>query len=461
MGEEGRAARVVMSSLLPPGGPPARSPVPDFSEREADPFHVSSVEAKPATRTELATTRPHALESWATLRSAIGDRRPVLFIDYDGTLAAIVRDPDKAFMTQSMRAALRRAAKVFTTAIITGRSKDKVYQFVGLDDVFYAGSHGLDIQGPSATAVSCQVADKFRPILKRTQQELEVAIARIDGAKVEDNTFALSVHYRNVSPDQTDEVFEIVEAQLASLASTCESTLELRHGKKVLELRPQVDWNKGSAVLWILEALGLRQQNDRIFPIYLGDDITDEDAFLALKQQFSPESSAGILVRDEHDTERPAETHASFVLRSPAEVEVFLEMLVNDTQYGSKSGPEPQSPVPTQPNVTVPPTANMTMNVNVLSPSPPVSPSPAARPLSLVTATSPTGPAPSVGGEGSGFESAALAPMLNTVETAASADPGGAAVSPPANFSLSQPPPSLHSTHGPQSSVERPGLLEC
>ena len=144
-----------MSSFVPTGQAPAL--VPNVSEREAD--HVAhafkSVEAKALTpevsptgrpsllivsspaysaccstpgpmASQLASTRPHALESWTALRSAIGDRRPVLFIDYDGTLAAIVRDPDKAFMTESMRAALGRAAKVFTTAIITGRSKDKV-----------------------------------------------------------------------------------------------------------------------------------------------------------------------------------------------------------------------------------------------------------------------------------------------------------------------------------------------
>ena len=302
-----------------------------------------------------------------------------------------------------------------------------------------------------------------------------------------------------VSPDQTDEIFEIVEAQLASLASTCESMLELRHGKKVLELRPQVDWNKGSAVLWILEALGLGQHRDRIFPIYLGDDITDEDAFLALKQHYTSDSSASILVREEDETERPAETHASFVLRSPMEVEVFLDMLVNDSQSGSPHGsphgspvaPDPQShthsqsqtqtsfshptstntstsnvnvtvtgtgnlqsttPIPVASDATIVPTTSTgmsmgrNMNVNVMSPSPPLSPSSAASPLSVVmapmapVAPSPTGPAPSVGGEGSGFEPAAPAPALTTVETAASVDPGGAAVCPPGSFSLPQSP---------------------
>src|SRR6266542_634681 len=87
-------------------------------------------------------------------------------------------------------------------------------------------------------------------------------------------------------------------------------------GKKVYELLPNIDWDKGKAVLWLLEKLGLEHPNTR--PIYIGDDRTDEDAFRALEQR-----GVGILVSEE-----PRVTAASYSLRDPSEVERFLSELI-------------------------------------------------------------------------------------------------------------------------------------
>jgi len=84
-------------------------------------------------------------------------------------------------------------------------------------------------------------------------------------------------------------------------------------GKKVYELLPDIDWNKGKAVLWLLETLGLEGWN--VLPIYIGDDRTDEDAFRALEKP-----GVGILVSD-----RAQETSANYTLRNPEEVERFLQ----------------------------------------------------------------------------------------------------------------------------------------
>ncbi len=72
-----------------------------------------------------------------------------VFLDYDGTLTPIVRDPDAAFMSQDMRDAVRRVSELFPSAIISGRGREKVEQFVQLGGLFYAGSHGMDIVGPA------------------------------------------------------------------------------------------------------------------------------------------------------------------------------------------------------------------------------------------------------------------------------------------------------------------------
>ena len=92
---------------------------------------------------------------------------------------------------------------------------------------------------------------------------------------------------------------------------------ELRRidGKKVYELLPDIEWDKGKAVLWLLEALGLDRENSR--SIYIGDDVTDEDAFRALERR-----GIGILVCEESQP-----TAARYSLGEPAEVERFLRLL--------------------------------------------------------------------------------------------------------------------------------------
>ncbi|XP_057801810.1 probable trehalose-phosphate phosphatase G [Salvia miltiorrhiza] len=91
---------------------------------------------------------PSALASFEQIAKSANGRRIALFLDYDGTLSPIVDNPDRAFMSNAMRVAVRNVAKYFPTAIISGRSRDKVYEFVGLTELYYAGSHGMDIMGP-------------------------------------------------------------------------------------------------------------------------------------------------------------------------------------------------------------------------------------------------------------------------------------------------------------------------
>jgi trehalose 6-phosphate phosphatase len=143
------------------------------------------------------------------------------------------------------------------------------------------------------------------------ETELREALDEIPGAQLERKHFSVAAHYRNVSENDTFKVALAVDAVAARHP-------ELRRidGKKVHELLPDIDWNKGKAVLWLLETLELERGN--VLPIFVGDDRTDEDAFRALEKR-----GVGILV-----SEQPQITAASYWLNNPEEVERFLRELI-------------------------------------------------------------------------------------------------------------------------------------
>ncbi|KAF5731071.1 Haloacid dehalogenase-like hydrolase superfamily protein isoform 2 [Tripterygium wilfordii] len=285
---------------------------------------LASPDADYAYRTWLLNY-PSALISFEKIANNAKGKRIALFLDYDGTLSPIVDNPDCAFMSNAMRHAVKRVAKYFPTAIISGRSRDKVYEFVGLTELYYAGSHGMDIMGPvqqytpdgHQTSVWAtdqqgkevnlfQPASAFLPMIDEVFRSLVECTKDIKGAKVENNKFCISVHYRNVDENIWTTVAHCVQDVIKDFPR-----LRLTHGRKVLEVRPVIDWDKGKAVTFLLESLGLSNCDD-VLPIYVGDDRTDEDAFKVLKEG---NRGYGILV-----SSAPKETNACYSLRDPPEV---------------------------------------------------------------------------------------------------------------------------------------------
>jgi trehalose 6-phosphate phosphatase len=232
-----------------------------------------------------------------------------VFLDYDGTLTPIVSRPEEAVLVDSTQAILRKLAVKMPVAILSGRELKDVRKRVEIDGIVYAGSHGFDIAGPRG--LQRQEATEFLPALDFAEKELREKLAGIAGALIERKRFSIAAHYRNVNESD----FPKLERGVSEIASRHR---ELRRidGKKVYELLPNIDWDKGKAVIWLLEKLSLERPNAR--PIYIGDDRTDEDAFRALEQR-----GIGILVSEE-----PRRTAASYSLRDPSEVECFLRELI-------------------------------------------------------------------------------------------------------------------------------------
>jgi len=233
-------------------------------------------------------------------------REPVFFLDYDGTLSPIVSHPDDAILTKSMKESLRKLSKQFIVAIITGRDLDDIRPRAGLENLWYAGSHGFDIAGPSGDVEHRQGED-FLPVLDEVEERLRERLSAVSGCLVERKRFSIATHYRQVAVDQVDNVKQTVEELAAR-----HPELRMTSGKKVFELQPDIDCNKGTALRWLMDTLEL--DLSQYFPIYIGDDVTDEDAFLQLQ-----DNGVGILVAT-----HPQTTAAQYRLDGPAEVQIFL-----------------------------------------------------------------------------------------------------------------------------------------
>ena len=148
----------------------------------------------------------------------------------------------------------------------------------------WRGNHGLQITGPD-TEYSHPEAVQLQSLLRTLAQDLQQELETIPGAWVEDKGLTLTVHTREVP---TAYVALVQRRVLRLLRSALEArTLVLRTGKAVLEVRPAIKWDKGSALRWIVDHMCLKRSASHMFPIYIGDDETDEDAFQALGLQDS------------------------------------------------------------------------------------------------------------------------------------------------------------------------------
>ncbi|KAH1113666.1 hypothetical protein J1N35_007044 [Gossypium stocksii] len=319
------------------------------SMRASSPTHMKSAPSIADDQDSWNLNHPSALDMFEQIIDASKGKQIVMFLDYDGTLSPIVADPDRAFMSKKMRKTVRKLAKCFPTAIVSGRCRDKVYNFVKLAELYYAGSHGMDIKGPEkgsksnkdTESVLFQPASEFLPMIDEVYKQLVETTKSTPGAKVENNKFCLSVHFRCVDEKVIKGKQQITNHQTllppsdsllcfkiqkwSELAQQVKSVLKdypklrLTQGRKVLEIRPTIKWDKGKALEFLLESLGFANCTD-VFPVYIGDDRTDEDAFKILRDRGQ---GFGILV-----SKFPKDTNASYSLQEPDEVMDFLRRLV-------------------------------------------------------------------------------------------------------------------------------------
>ncbi len=260
---------------------------------------------------------PSVFSEQSKFHNILNNNTPVVFLDYDGTLTPIVSQPEDAVLSDEMSETLDELADLCTVAIITGRDMDNVKELVKLDNLIYAGSHGFRISGPDGLYQENQQAMKLLAKLDSIEKVLQERIGKkISGARIERKRYAIAVHYRNTDEKDIPAIRDHIDEVLKK-----HTDFKTGGGKKIIEVKPGIDWHKGRAVEWILDTLGYAGK-ENIIPIYIGDDLTDEDAFDTLADK-----GIGILVGFHEET-----TSARYSLKNVLQVKNFLRMIISHCQ---------------------------------------------------------------------------------------------------------------------------------
>ena len=260
---------------------------------------------------ELVGSTEPLRKAWSKLSRDLTGRKFHLFLDFDGTLTPVRKRPELAQLSAEMSAKLVELKSFAPVAIVSGRDREDVTELVGVEDLFYAGCHGFDIQDPRLPALPKLDGQCSQEDIKVVGSSIANSIEKFDGIVLKIKKWAVAIHYRALTPTQSKSLEAIVKNIVSPL-----SKFRIGQGDKVIEITPNVEWDKGKAVLW------LGGQLTKLYgageAIYIGDDTTDEDAFRALDR-----NGLSILV-----AERPRPSSAAYRLNNPEEVGWFLDQLL-------------------------------------------------------------------------------------------------------------------------------------
>lgn len=287
----------------------------------------------------------HLMTHCSDILARARERKLFLFLDYDGTIAPIAKNPRAAVLPRRMKTILQELSRAHgvKVAVISGRSLRDIKRMVGLRRVIYAGNHGLEIED------GCHRHEVFVPQyvklhLAGVSSLLRDDLRHIKGILFEDKGLAIAIHYRNID----GKLVRFVEDAVALRTGRpgLRDILRVDTGKKVLELRPRVSWTKGNAVTWLLARYAHmpfentvekprilhrifppknkthRPLGRAILPVYIGDDVTDENGFAAVARGGVP-----VFV----GTPRPS--RAAYWLRDTTEVYQFLKKIAQEVLH--------------------------------------------------------------------------------------------------------------------------------
>ena len=260
--------------------------------------------------------------------SGIDPASLVLLLDVDGVLAPIVDDPAAAAVPESMRAVVARAVEQCAlVGIVTGRGLERAQEMIPLRGAWYAALHGTHIVSPDGDEDRCEVS-----AAGREHVEVAATLAQTVGWAYEDKGATVTIHFRQRGNLGQKVDPHHVRAQLQTVLNPLK--VEVHDAKQVLEVKPRGARTKGDAVRILAGAAPARAQ----VVVYVGDDLTDLDAFLAIDElradEVAPASAAEATLRYVKvavgGEEAPAAlvAAADVVLDGEADVEPLLAALI-------------------------------------------------------------------------------------------------------------------------------------
>ena len=268
---------------------------------------------------------PRALwAAWPFLRGRIARAEEVvLLLDYDGTLTPIVKHPSRARLSAGVKRLLKGlvAEPGIWVAVVSGRSVDDLKKMIKVPGLCYVGNHGLELEGPKMSYLN-PAARRSRQTLRKIYGELKKELRPIKGAWVEDKGLTLSAHSRQVAPKEKLLLRNAVYGLTRPYQE--KKLVRVTSGKEVFEVRPPVHWDKGKIVRWLL-ARRESLKDGEVVAVYVGDDLTDEDAFEALGKR-------GITV-----AVGPSDplTRAAYGVKAPSDVKRLLRLILGARRSAS------------------------------------------------------------------------------------------------------------------------------
>jgi len=258
----------------------------------------------------------YLFDRWDQVKKKLASKHVFLFFDYDGTLTPIAKTPQQAVISEKVKELLKRLSRKpnLALAIISGRQLKDIKNIVGLKDIIYAGNHGLEIEGPKIKFES-QVSPGLKSAIRDIYENMVRGFSKIKGVLIEDKGLSVSVHYRLVDAKDTPEFLSIFSE--ITQPFTAGKKIKIDAGKKVYEIKPLVAWDKAKTVLWLLARQQFLAEEDRVFPVYFGDDLADEEVFRVLKNK-------GLTVF----VGAPGVSKALYYVKSAAEVAQFMKQVL-------------------------------------------------------------------------------------------------------------------------------------
>jgi trehalose 6-phosphate phosphatase len=247
------------------------------------------------------------------IRLRANGRHFLVLCDFDGTLAEFDPDPHAVWLPESIRDALNgiAGARNATVGLVSGRRLADIRSRADLGEhAFYAGFHGLEIEGEGMKFVHPDV-HASRERIQSLVADIGREVHGLGGVFVENKDLSLVVHFRAATTDVQLQVREIIDRH--ALPQVQAGRLRIMKGSCARELMPLIRWNKGTAVAWICDRV--ERRHGPTWPLYIGDDVTDEDAFNVVKGR-----GLGVAASDRV-------TSADVKVNGPAGVETLLAAL--------------------------------------------------------------------------------------------------------------------------------------